>query len=114
MIRRFVQAIPGIEADVAAAAYSRAALLNALKGPTSPLELAKQAFASLRQPPKRGEPTKTPTAVGFQLVEICAALERSKARVIDKELKQCFEPVLQEARQLLNRLHVQRDSGHIC
>jgi hypothetical protein len=101
-IRRFVQAIPGIETEMLAAAYSRAALLTALKGPTSPLALAKQAFASLGQPPGRNEPLKTATAVGFQLVEICAALERSKAHVSDKELRQYFDPVLEECRALVN------------
>jgi hypothetical protein len=101
-IRRFVQAIPGIESEMIAAAYSRAALMNALMGPTSPLALAKQAFASLGQPPGRNEPQKTATAVGFQLVEICAALERSKARVPDQALRQYFDPVLEECRALLN------------
>jgi len=103
-IRRFVQALPGIETEIIAAAYSRAALLNALKGPTSPLALAKQAFASLHQPRGRHEPLKTATAVGFQLVEICGALKRSKAQVSDKELKQCFDAVLEECRGFLNEV----------
>jgi hypothetical protein len=103
-IRRFVQALPGIETEMIAAAYSRAALLNALKGPTSPLALAKQAFASLGQPRGRHEPLKTATAVGFQLVEICAALKRSKAQVSDKELRQYFDPVLEECRGFLNEV----------
>jgi hypothetical protein len=42
--------------------------------------------------------------VGFQLVEICAALKRSKAQVSDKELKQCFDPVLEECRGFLTEL----------
>jgi hypothetical protein len=103
-IRRFVQAIPGIEAEIRGATYSRTALLNALRGSTSPLELAERAFASLGRPAARDEPTKTPTAVGFQLVEICAALERSKARVSDKELKQCFDPVLARCLELVDQV----------
>jgi len=103
-IRRFVQAIPGIEAEMRAAAYSRVALLTALKGPTSPLALAKQAFASLGQPPGRNEPQKTATAVGFQLVEICAALKRSRARVSDKGLRECFIPVIEECRALVSEV----------
>ena len=75
-IRRFVQAIPGIEAEVQRAAYSRAALDAALRGPTSPLELAERAFHSLTRPPASDEPQKTPVAVGFQLTEILAALRR--------------------------------------
>ena len=78
-IRRFVQAIPGIEAEIRRAGYSRASLDAALRGPTSPLELAERAFASLTRPPAQDEPAKTPTAVGFQLTEILAALLRCQA-----------------------------------
>ena len=78
-MRRFVQAIPGIEAEVGRAAYSRPALEAALRGPTSPLALAEHAAASLsRTPPD--EPAKTPTAAAFQLVEILAALGRCARR----------------------------------
>jgi hypothetical protein len=103
-IRNFVRAIPGIEAEIAGAAYSRRALIAALKGPTSPLELAERAFASLGLPPGQNEPTKTPMAVGFQLVEICAALERSRAQVVDKELRECFDPVIDRCRTLITEL----------
>jgi hypothetical protein len=43
-IRRFVQAIPGIEAEVRRAAYSRTSLDAVLRGPTSPLELAERVY----------------------------------------------------------------------
>ena len=39
-VRRFVQSIPGIEAELLRAAYSRPSLDSALRGPTSPLALA--------------------------------------------------------------------------
>jgi hypothetical protein len=103
-MRRFVQAIPGIEAEVGRAAYSRSALEAALRGPTSPLALAEHAAASLDRPPAAGEPAKTPTAVGFQLVEIAAALSRSQGRVEDPELTACFPPVIDRCRSLLDRL----------
>jgi hypothetical protein len=103
-IRRFVQAIPGIEAEVNRAAYSRASLDAALRGPTSPLELAERAHANLKQPPKRDEPTKTPTAVGFQLTEILAAIKRCRARISDAELLGCFAPVEMRCRELLDSL----------
>jgi len=93
-IRRFVQAIPGIEAELQHASYSRTALDAALRGPTSPLELAERAFASLNRPSIPDEPEKTPTAVGFQLTEILAALLRSQAKVEDKTLRACFAPVV--------------------
>jgi len=58
-IRRFVQAIPGIEAEIQRAGYSRASLDAALRGPTSPLELAECAYASLTRAPASDEPAKT-------------------------------------------------------
>lgn len=102
-IRRFVQAIPGIEAEVTRASYSRTALDAALRGPTSPLELAERAFASLSRPPAPDEPEKTPTAVGFQLTEILAALLRCQDQVEDVALKECFDPVVARCRELIGR-----------
>ncbi len=107
-IRRFVQAIPGIEAEVQRAAYSRAALDAALRGPTSPLELAERAFQSLSRPPAGDEPQKTPIAVGFQLTDILAALLRCEDAVADPDLKQCFCPVIARCRELLNTLVAQQ------
>lgn len=103
-IRRFVQAIPGIEAEVDRAAYARASLDAALRGPTSPMELAERAHASLKEPTKRDEPPKTPTAVGFQLTEILAAISRSRDRISDTELLACFTPVETRCRELLNEV----------
>src|SRR5262249_37930937 len=100
-MRRFVQAIPGIEAEIERAAYSRSSLEAALRGPTSPLALAEHAAASLERPPAPDEPAKTPTAVGFQLVEILAALARSRMRVQDPDLQGCFTPVIGRCQELL-------------
>jgi hypothetical protein len=103
-IRRFVQAVPGIEAEVRRAAYSRAALDAAMRGPTSPLELAERASQSLSRPPARDEPRKTAVAVGFQLAEILAALLRCEGAVADPNLRQCFGPVIARCRELLDTL----------
>ena len=103
-IRGFVQAIPGIEAEIKRAGYSRASLDAVLRGPTSPLELAERAYASLSQDPAPDEPAKTPTAVGFQLTEILAALLRCQADVTDSELHQCFQPVIARCRDMLDAL----------
>ena len=103
-MRRFVQAIPGIEAELQQASYSRTALDAALRGPTSPLELAERAFASLTYPPTPDEPEKTPTAVGFQLTEILAALLRSQEKIEDESLKECFVPVISRCRELIHNL----------
>ena len=106
-IRRFIQAIPGIETEVKRAAYSRASLDAVLRGPTSPLELAERAYASLTLPPAKDEPQKTPTAVGFQLTEILAALQRCQRLVSNAELHECFIPVVARCQELLDSLVVQ-------
>lgn len=102
-MRRFVQAIPGIEAEMQRACYSRAALEATLRGPTSPLALAEHAAASLDRPPGHSEPRKTPTAVAFQLVEIAAALARARD-VTGAELQVCYEPVVNRCRELIAQL----------
>jgi hypothetical protein len=88
-IRRFVQAIPGIEAEIRYAGYSRTSLDAVLRGPTSPLELAERAYASLTRVPGPDEPAKTATAVGFQLTEILAALLRCQSLFTESELREC-------------------------
>lgn len=103
-IRRFVQAIPGIEAEIRRAGYSRASLDAVLRGPTSPLELAERAYVSLTRDPAPDEPAKTPTAVGFQLTEILAALLRCQALVTDSELQECFQPVIARCGEMLDTL----------
>jgi hypothetical protein len=50
------------------------------------------------------EPAKTPTAVGFQLTEILAALARCRSAAIDPELQACFDPVIARCREMLDRL----------
>lgn len=103
-VRRFVQAIPGIEAEIRRASYSRVALESALRGPTSPLELVERAFSSLGCTPAHDEPKKTPTAVGFQIIEILAVLQRCLLAASDPDLRSCFEPVLARCQELLNTL----------
>jgi hypothetical protein len=112
-IRRFVQAIPGIEAEIRRAAHSRVALDCTLRGPTSPLELAERALASLASPHGNGEPAKTPVAVGFQLVEILAAIRRASGTISDTKLRTCFDPVdtrIHEMLVLLSQQHAELQS----
>lgn len=106
-IRRFVQAIPGIEAEIQRAGYSRPSLDAVLRGPTSPLELAERAFASLTCPVKSDEPRKTPIAVGFQLTEILAALLRCKSAMTEPELLTCFDPVIIRCQEMLDTIVTQ-------
>jgi hypothetical protein len=117
-IRRFVEALPGLEAEILRSAYSRTALEATLSGPTSPLALARHAVASLTRIACHDEPTKTPTAVGFQLVEIIAALLRCRSMMPDDELRDAFLPVLAQCNgmldQLVNEYDVLRDAGFEC
>jgi hypothetical protein len=69
--------------------------------------LAERAYTSLTRPPARDEPAKTPTAVGFQLTEILAALLRSLTLVTDAELQKCFHPVVARCREMLDSLSTQ-------
>ncbi len=101
-IRRFVQALPGMEAEIRRACYSPVALDVALRGPRSPLQLAREAVAGLGRP--QAGVRKTPTAVGFQLVEILAVLRRCRESLAEPRLQERFDPVLLQCRRLLNRL----------
>jgi hypothetical protein len=103
-IRRFVQAIPGMEAELDRAAYSRPSLRAALFGPTSPVSLAQQAYASLSRPADPDEPRKTPIAVGFQLVEITAALLRCRARATQDEFRALYDQAVTQCRGWLDAL----------
>jgi hypothetical protein len=70
--------------------------------------LADRAFNSLTKQPTGDEPQKTPMAVGFQLTEIVAALQRCRSAVTDSDLQQCFDPVIARCRELLNTLVAQQ------
>ena len=85
-------------------AHPRGVLDAALRGSTSPLELAEGAFHSLSRPPAVDEPEKTPVAVGFQLTEILAVLRRCEAAVADPVLSHRFGPVVARCRDLLDTL----------
>jgi hypothetical protein len=100
-IRRFVEAIPGIEDDIARAWYSRPVLLATLTGPTGVLALAAEAAGSLRQARRPNEPVKTPTAVGFQLVEIIAALLRCRERAPTDEAREVLDDAIRRCRAML-------------
>jgi len=47
---------------------------------------------------------KTPTAVGFQLTEILAALLRCQSLMTDSELHECFNPVITSCKEMLDAL----------
>jgi hypothetical protein len=69
--------------------------------------LAERAFNSLSRPQACDEPQKTSTAVGFQLVEILAALGRCRSATNDPDLQACFDPVIARCQELLHTLFSQ-------
>jgi hypothetical protein len=100
-VRRFVEAIPGIEADVERAWHSRPALSATLNGPTGVLALATEAVRGLREGPRHNEPRKTSIAVGFQLVEIVATLQRCSQRAPAGEARAILDGAVQRCQTLL-------------
>ena len=116
-IRRFVEAIPGIEDDIARAWHSRPALMATLTGPTGVLALATEAARGVREAPRSDEPVKTPTAAGFQLVEIIATLQRCGQRAPTDEARQILEHAIQRCRRILADLETSypelRESGFV-
>jgi hypothetical protein len=78
--------------------------VRGLGWPDQAVELAERAIASLSHPPAPDEPEKTPTAVGFQLTEILAALLRSQEKIEDEALKDCFVLVISRCRELIGKL----------
>lgn len=103
-VRRFVEAIPGMEAELQRALHSKPALEAALLGPTSPVALAERAVESLRAGPPSGEPKKTPISVGFQLVEIVAVLQRCRERATTAEGKTVLDRGIERCQQILDGL----------
>lgn len=96
-IRAFVEALPGIEADIASAAVSAPTITLSLVGPISPVALGKQALEAV----KRG---RSATAGGFQLVELLALLDRVARIEVDARLDAHWKKNLAEARTRLAAL----------
>jgi hypothetical protein len=103
-MRRFVQALPGLEAELLQASHARSPLRAALFGSTSPVALAREAYESLKRGPGLHEPEKTPTAVGFQLVEIIAALRRGRDRMVEADHRAAYEEAIGKCRNWLDEV----------
>ena len=95
-IRKFVEAIPGLEAEILRAVHSGPALRATLFGPTGATRVAEKVSESYRNGPAPGEPNQTPVSAAFQLVEIIAALRRctdktslEASTLIKKAIEQC-------------------------
>jgi hypothetical protein len=95
-IRKFVEAIPGLEAEILRAVHSGPALRATLFGPTGAIRVAEKVSESYRNGPAPGEPNQTPVSAAFQLIEIIAALRRctdktslEASTLIKKAIGQC-------------------------
>lgn len=101
-IREFVEALSGIRADLREACQSEPAMRLAVLGPVSPISLARTVMAAVR------EGTRTPTAAGFQLVEILACIEFARRYTVSPRLQGAWLKTLnkagEEIRQFLCRL----------
>ena len=81
-IREFVEALPGIIADLSAATASGATIRLALLGPVSPLALAREISRAV------DEQRRTAVAAGFQILEILGCLfQAQRMEVPDKYLE---------------------------
>lgn len=103
-IRRFVEALPGLEAEIREAMHSRPALNAVLFGPTSAIELVNKAVESLLNGPARGEPRKTPVSVGFQIVEILNVLNRCYEVSSRDEIREVIKKAIDQCRERLSFL----------
>jgi hypothetical protein len=103
-MRRFVQALPGLEVEMLHASHARVPLRAALFGSTSPVALAHEAYESLKRGPGPHEPNKTPTAVGFQLVEIIAALRRGRDRMVEADHRAAYVEAIGKCHNWLDKL----------
>jgi len=105
-IRSFVEALEGIRQDMLAAAVSEPAMRLALTGPVSPVALARQVTDAVRE----GE--RTPTAGGFQLVEILGCIHAARARSVPERLREAWSEHTRRAAEQVSRLLDKLRSDH--
>lgn len=104
-IREFVEALRGIRDDLKSAVRSEAAMRFALRGPVSPIALAREVFASARG----GK--RTAVAAGFQLLEIraCVLDARNYAPEPHREQwRKLVDSALADLDQLLTQLRAEQ------
>jgi hypothetical protein len=90
-VREFVEALQGIRDDIRAASIgTRATMRLALFGPVSPIALARQIRDAAL------EKRRSPTAAGFQLVEIAGCLPEES---LHERVSPAWGPLVNEARQ---------------
>lgn len=90
-IREFVEAIPGIVSDIKMASGTGRTARFALFGPVSPISIAHEIVTAATNG------SRTPTAAGFQLVELIACLRVARAHTVPDDVRKDWETALDEA-----------------
>ena len=98
-IREFIEALRGIMVDLKAAARSTdPAMRLALLGPVSPLALARVVVDAVNNE------KKSPTAAGFQLVEIRACLVKALGYDTEEKHRKSWQRFIQQALERVDHL----------
>ena len=97
-IREFVEALAGLNQDLRSATQSEPAMRLALLGPVSPFALAQTIIDAV----VAGR--RTPTAAGFQLVEILACLQSARSHQVPERLTDAWQQHLQQVKGRISRL----------
>jgi phosphatidylserine/phosphatidylglycerophosphate/cardiolipin synthase-like enzyme len=97
-IREFVEALAGLNQDLRSATQSEPAMRLALLGPVSPFALAQTIIDAV----VAGR--RTPTAAGFQLVEILACLQLAGSHPVPERLATVWQQHLQQVNGKISRL----------
>jgi hypothetical protein len=97
-IREFVEALAGLNQDLRSATRSEPSMRLALLGPVSPFALAQTIIDAV----VAGR--RTPTAAGFQLVEILACLQSARSHSVPERLADVWQQHLQQVQGKISRL----------
>jgi hypothetical protein len=97
-IREFVEALAGLNQDLRSATQSEPAMRLALLGPVSPFALAQTIIDAV------AAGRRTPTAAGFQLVEILACLQSVRSHPVPERLADVWQQHLQQVNGKISRL----------
>ena len=96
-IREFVEALTGLNQDLRSAIQSEPSMRLALLGPVSPVALAQTILDAVTAG------RRTPTAAGFQLVEILACLQSARAHPAPDRLRSAWQEHLSQATARIER-----------
>jgi hypothetical protein len=105
-IREFVEALAGLNQDLRSATQSEPSMRLALLGPVSPVAMAQTIFDAAKAD------RRTPTAAGFQLVEILACLQAARGQKVSDRLVAAWQQHLEQSFGKIARLLEQLVGSH--